>query len=40
MRDIKSASCNWLQVAYVEWLNLAEHSLENGFHAIAIKVES
>ncbi|XP_044506731.1 protein DOUBLE-STRAND BREAK FORMATION [Mangifera indica] len=37
MRDIKSASCNWLQVAYVEWLNLAEHSLENGFHAIAIK---
>ncbi|KAJ0084237.1 hypothetical protein Patl1_31023 [Pistacia atlantica] len=37
MRDLKCTSCSWLQVSYTEWLNLAEHSLENGFHAIAIK---
>ncbi|KAH7549844.1 hypothetical protein ACOSP7_025193 [Xanthoceras sorbifolium] len=37
LRDLKSASCKWLQVSHIEWLNFAEQSLENGFYAIAGK---
>ncbi|KAK1586208.1 hypothetical protein Q3G72_000130 [Acer saccharum] len=37
LRDLKSASCEWLQVSHIEWLNFAEQSLENGFCAIAGK---
>lgn len=38
MREHESASCQWLEVSYLEWLNFAEHSLDNGFHKIAVKV--
>ncbi|KAK4856927.1 hypothetical protein QYF36_022741 [Acer negundo] len=37
LRDLKSASCEWLQVSHIEWLHFAEQSLENGFCAIAGK---
>ncbi|KAJ7964246.1 F10K1.23 [Quillaja saponaria] len=37
MRQLKSASCEWLRVSYDEWLNFAEHALDSGFHSIAGK---
>ncbi|KAE8039338.1 hypothetical protein FH972_011760 [Carpinus fangiana] len=37
MRELESASCQWLEVSYLEWLNFAEHSLDNGFYSIAGK---
>jgi len=40
MRELKSTSCQWLEVSYLEWLNFAEHSLDNGFYSIAGKVIS
>jgi hypothetical protein len=40
MRELESASCQWLEVSYLEWLNFAEHSLDNGFYSIAGKVIS
>ncbi|KAH7542755.1 hypothetical protein FEM48_Zijuj02G0108400 [Ziziphus jujuba var. spinosa] len=36
-RELKSTSYQWLQVSYMEWLNFAEQSLDNGFHSIAGK---
>lgn len=39
LRDLKSTSCEWLQVSHLEWLTLAEQLLENGFYAIAGKVK-
>lgn len=38
MRELKSASCRWLDVSSVEWLNFVEDALHNGFHSIAEKV--
>ncbi|KAK9271818.1 hypothetical protein L1049_002183 [Liquidambar formosana] len=38
LRDLKSATYQWLQVSYREWLTFAEHSLDNGFYSIARKV--
>ncbi|KAF8397215.1 hypothetical protein HHK36_016123 [Tetracentron sinense] len=38
MRELKSANHQWLQVSYEEWLTFAEHSLDNGFYSIAVKV--
>lgn len=38
MRKLKSASCQWLEVSSVEWLNFVEDALYNGFHSIAEKV--
>ena len=38
LREIKSASYQWLEVSYSEWLNFAEQSLDYGFHSIARKV--
>ncbi|CAL1368773.1 unnamed protein product [Linum trigynum] len=35
LRDIKSSADQWMRVSYEEWLNFAEHSLDNGFHAVA-----
>ncbi|CAI0549011.1 unnamed protein product [Linum tenue] len=35
LRDLKSSTYQWMRVSYEEWLNFAEHSLENGIHAIA-----
>ena len=40
MRELKCTSCQWLEVSYLEWLNFAEHSLDNGFYSIAGKVIS
>lgn len=40
MRELESASCQWLEVSYLEWLNFAEHSLDHGFCSIAVKVIS
>lgn len=40
MRELKSTSCQWLEVSYLEWLNFAQHSLDNGFYSIAGKVIS
>ncbi|KAK4274851.1 hypothetical protein QN277_018019 [Acacia crassicarpa] len=37
MRELKSASCQWLDVSSVEWLNFVEDALRNGFHSIAEK---
>ncbi|XP_028768964.1 uncharacterized protein LOC114748234 [Neltuma alba] len=37
MRTLKSASCQWLDVSPVEWLNFVEDALHNGFHSIAEK---
>ncbi|KAF3966025.1 hypothetical protein ACB098_08G019100 [Castanea mollissima] len=37
MRELKSTSCQWLEVSYLEWLNFAQHSLDNGFYSIAGK---
>ncbi|GMY10526.1 protein DOUBLE-STRAND BREAK FORMATION [Fagus crenata] len=37
MRELKCTSCQWLEVSYLEWLNFAEHSLDNGFYSIAGK---
>ncbi|KAG6629029.1 protein DOUBLE-STRAND BREAK FORMATION [Carya illinoinensis] len=37
MRELESASCQWLEVSYLEWLNFAEHSLDHGFCSIAVK---
>ncbi|EOY34593.1 Uncharacterized protein TCM_042211 [Theobroma cacao] len=37
LRDHKSEIQKWLQVSHLEWLNFAEQSLENGFHAVAVK---
>lgn len=38
MRELKSASCQWLQVSPAEWLNFVEDAMNNGFHAVAEKV--
>lgn len=38
MRELKSASSQWLQVSPVEWLNFVEDAVHNGFHAVAEKV--
>lgn len=38
LRELKSATCLWLQVSYMEWLSFAEQSLDNGFYSIAGKV--
>jgi hypothetical protein len=40
MRELESANCQWVEVSYLEWLNFAEHSLDNGFYSIAGKVIS
>ncbi|KAL9412633.1 hypothetical protein AB3S75_041307 [Citrus x aurantiifolia] len=37
LRDLKSASCEWLRVSHTEWISFASQSLENGFYAIAAK---
>ncbi|XP_020224724.1 uncharacterized protein LOC109806662 isoform X1 [Cajanus cajan] len=37
LRELKSASCKWLQVSPVEWLNFVEDAVRNGFHAVAEK---
>ncbi|KDO67015.1 hypothetical protein CISIN_1g039829mg, partial [Citrus sinensis] len=37
LRDLKSASCEWLRVSHTEWISFAGQSLENGFYAIAAK---
>ncbi|XP_061351051.1 protein DOUBLE-STRAND BREAK FORMATION [Gastrolobium bilobum] len=37
MRELKSASCKWLQVSPVEWLNFVEDAVHNGSHAVAKK---
>ncbi|XP_057431000.1 protein DOUBLE-STRAND BREAK FORMATION isoform X2 [Lotus japonicus] len=37
LREIKSASCQWLQVSPVEWLHFVEDAVHNGFHAVAEK---
>ncbi|KAF5751332.1 hypothetical protein HS088_TW02G00345 [Tripterygium wilfordii] len=37
LRELNSTTHQWLQVSYMEWLNFAEHSLDNGFHTIARK---
>lgn len=37
LREHKSATYRLLQVSYEEWLCFAEHCLDNGFYAIAIK---
>ncbi|XP_062173259.1 protein DOUBLE-STRAND BREAK FORMATION [Alnus glutinosa] len=37
MRELESANCQWVEVSYLEWLNFAEHSLDNGFYSIAGK---
>ncbi|KAJ1380095.1 hypothetical protein SESBI_46315 [Sesbania bispinosa] len=37
MRELKSRSCQWLQVLPVEWLNFVEDAVHNGFHAVAEK---
>ncbi|KAK9285383.1 hypothetical protein L1049_024574 [Liquidambar formosana] len=39
LRDLKSATYQWLQVSYREWPTFAEHSLDNGFYSIARKGE-
>lgn len=38
LRDLKSASCEWLRVSHTEWISFAGQSLENGFYAVAAKV--
>ncbi|XP_054818313.1 protein DOUBLE-STRAND BREAK FORMATION isoform X2 [Prosopis cineraria] len=37
MRNLKSASYQWLHVSSVEWLNFVEDALHSGFHSIAEK---
>ncbi|RDX65979.1 hypothetical protein CR513_55309, partial [Mucuna pruriens] len=37
MRELKSASCQWLMVSPVEWLSFVEDAVHNGFHAVAEK---
>ncbi|KAH9662067.1 protein DOUBLE-STRAND BREAK FORMATION [Citrus sinensis] len=37
LRDLKSASCEWLRVSHTEWISFAGQSLENGFYAVAAK---
>ncbi|XP_052734995.1 protein DOUBLE-STRAND BREAK FORMATION isoform X1 [Vigna angularis] len=37
MRELKSASCRWLQVLPEEWLRFVEDAVRNGFHAVAEK---
>ncbi|KAK7305464.1 hypothetical protein VNO77_43370 [Canavalia gladiata] len=37
MRELKSASCQWLQVLPVEWLHFVEDAVDNGFPAVAEK---
>lgn len=34
-RDVKSSSDQSLHVSYLEWLNFAHHSLDQGFYSIA-----
>ncbi|KAE9598644.1 hypothetical protein Lalb_Chr15g0083171 [Lupinus albus] len=40
LRELKSAtaSCEWLQVSSVEWLNFVVDAVHNGFHSVAEKV--
>lgn len=40
MRELESASSQWLEVSYLEWLRFAEQSLDNGFCSIAVMVIS
>ncbi|EEF42284.1 conserved hypothetical protein [Ricinus communis] len=35
LREIKSSSCQRLQVSYIEWLNFAEQLIQNGFYSTA-----
>ncbi|KAF2308690.1 hypothetical protein GH714_012951 [Hevea brasiliensis] len=35
LRQVKSSGCPFLQVSSMEWLNFAEHLLDNGFYPIA-----
>ncbi|XP_027336920.1 uncharacterized protein LOC113850550 [Abrus precatorius] len=37
MREVKSASCQWLRVSPVEWLHFVEDAMHNGFHAVGVK---
>ncbi|XP_059626428.1 protein DOUBLE-STRAND BREAK FORMATION [Cornus florida] len=37
LRELKSATNQWLQVSYREWMTFAEHSLDNGYYSIARK---
>ncbi|CAL0334973.1 unnamed protein product [Lupinus luteus] len=39
LRELKSAtaSCEWLQVSSVEWLNFVADAAHNGFHSVAEK---
>ncbi|KAJ4840489.1 hypothetical protein Tsubulata_000411 [Turnera subulata] len=37
LREFKAPSYLWLQVTHTEWLNFAQHALDNGFFSIAIK---
>lgn len=38
-RDVKSSSDQSLHVSYLEWLNFAHHSLDQGFYSIARQVK-
>jgi hypothetical protein len=38
LREIKSARFQLLQVSPVEWLKFVEDAVQNGFHAVAVKV--
>lgn len=38
-RDVKSSSDQSLHVSYLEWLNFAHHSLDQGFYSIATQVK-
>ncbi|CAN0902136.1 Protein DOUBLE-STRAND BREAK FORMATION [Linum grandiflorum] len=37
MRELKSTTHQWMRVSYEEWLNFAQHSFDNGYHAVAIQ---
>ncbi|CAK8565998.1 unnamed protein product [Lathyrus sativus] len=37
MRELKSASLQFLQVSPVEWLSFVEDAVHNGFHSVAVK---
>lgn len=38
MRELKSASCQWLRVSPEEWLRFVKDAVRNRFHAVAEKV--
>ncbi|XP_050367484.1 protein DOUBLE-STRAND BREAK FORMATION [Argentina anserina] len=38
LRDLKSATQQWLKVPHLEWFNFAQQLLDNGFYSIAAKV--